>query len=57
MLPIFAFMQLLLEIFSGIANSIDPDQTAQEQSDLGLQCLHIAILSESLVYKILGHLL
>ena len=24
-----------------MANSVDPDQTAQEQSDLSLQCLHI----------------
>ena len=24
---------------NGIANSEDPDQTAQEQSDLGLHCL------------------
>ena len=23
----------------GMANSVDPDQTAQEQSDLGLHCL------------------
>ena len=35
-----------------MANSVDPEQTA----DLSLHCLHYAILSESLVYKILGHL-
>ena len=35
-------MHLFLEILSGMANSVDPDQTAlQEQSDLGLHCLHM----------------
>ena len=34
------FMQLFLKILCGMANSVDPDQTA---------------LSENLVYKILGH--
>ena len=28
-----------LEDADGMANSVDPDQTAQEQSDLGLQSL------------------
>ena len=46
-----------------MANSVDPDQTALEQSDVGLHCLQYMylfvyfILSETLVYKILGHLL
>ena len=44
-------MQLFLKIFTGMANSVDPDQ---EQSDLGLHCLHI--LSDTLMYKILRHL-
>ena len=38
------FMQLCLKIFNGMANNVDPDQTGallQEQSDLGLHCLHI----------------
>ena len=46
------FMPLFLKILSGMANSIDPDQTApsgmanridhvQEQSDLSLYCLHM----------------
>ena len=40
-----------------MANSVDPDQTApQEQSDLGLYCLHYVILSDTLVYEIFGHL-
>ena len=30
------FMKTLLEILSGMANSVDPDQTA-----VGLHCLHI----------------
>ena len=35
-------MQMSLKIFSGMANSVDPDQTApQEQSDLGLHCLQM----------------
>ena len=34
-------MQLFLKILSGMANSVDPDQTAP--SDLGLHCLHIPI--------------
>ena len=37
-------MQLIFEVLSGKANSVDPDQTApegtvQEQSDLGLHCI------------------
>ena len=35
---ILLFMQLFLKILSGIANSVDRNQ---EQSDLGLHCLHI----------------
>ena len=31
----FAFLQLYLKIHSGMANNVDPDQTAQ-----GLHCLH-----------------
>ena len=30
-------MQLFLKISNGMVNSVDPDQ---EQSDLGLHCLH-----------------
>ena len=38
----FAFMQSFLKILSGMANSVDPDQTApEEQSDLGLHYLHM----------------
>ena len=40
-------MQLLLKMLSGMANSVDPDQTAPAS----------AILLETLVYEILGHLL
>ena len=36
-------MHLSLKMFSGMANSVDPDQTApEEQSDLSLHCLHVA---------------
>ena len=36
-------MQVFLKILSGMANSVDPDQTApSEQSDLGLHCLHMS---------------
>ena len=49
-------MQLFLKILSGKANSVNSDQTApQEQSDLGPHCLHV-ILSDKLVFEILGHL-
>ena len=46
-------MQMNLKIFCGVANSVDPDQTAPSGSAL-FAC---AILSESLVFKILGHFL
>ena len=29
----------------------------QEQSDLGLHCLHMSFFSDTLVFEILGHLL
>ena len=38
------FTQLSLKMLSGIANSVDPDQTApleQSDRDLGLHCLHM----------------
>ena len=36
------FMQRSLKLLSGMAKSVDPDQTAPlEQSDLGLHCLHM----------------
>ena len=41
---ILLLMQLFPKSFSGMANYVDPDQTAptgQEQSDLGLHCLHM----------------
>ena len=31
------------KILIGMANNVDPDQTAQEQSHLGLHCLHILL--------------
>ena len=37
-------MHLFLKIPSGMANSVDPDQTAPEQSDLGLHGLHMLYL-------------
>ena len=37
---IFAFCTVVFKIHSGMANSVDPNQT-REQSDLGLHCLHI----------------
>ena len=41
-------MQLFLKIFSGMTNSVDPDQTAPFFS--------YAIFVRNLVYKKLGHL-
>ena len=50
-------MHLLLKILCGMANSVDPDQSApgvQEQSDLGSALFAHVILSDTLVFKILG---
>ena len=44
-------MQLFLKTLSGMADSVDPDQTASS----GL--FAYAILSQTLVYEILGYLL
>ena len=48
-------MQLCVQILSGGANSVDPDQTAPSGSGSALFAYAI-ILSETLVNKILGHL-
>ena len=40
----------------GKANTVNFDQTAQGQCDLGLHCLH-AILSKTLAHKTLRHLM
>ena len=55
---IFAFMQLFLKIcFSGMANNVDPDQTAPSGAVwFGSTLFAYAILSEAFVYKIFGHL-
>ena len=51
-------MHLSLKMFGGMAKSEDPDQTAPSgASDLGSALFAHGILSETLVYKILGHLL
>ena len=47
-------MQLFLKMLTGMANIVDPDQ---EQSGLGLHCLHMPFMSDTLVFKILGHFL
>ena len=40
-LPKFCFLcSCFLKYLMGMANSVDPDQTAQELSDLWLHCLH-----------------
>ena len=50
-------MQLFLKIFTGMANSADPDQTAPEGAVWsGSALFAYAILSETLS-EILGHLL
>ena len=50
----FAFYAVAMfhKIFSGMANSVDPDQSALGQ---GLHCLHVSFLSEIFVDEILGH--
>ena len=50
-------MQLFLKILSAIANSKDPDQTAPSGAVRpGSARFAYVILSETLVYEILGHL-
>ena len=50
-------MQLLLEILSGMANSVNPDQTAPSRAVRSESALVAnAILLETLVYGILGYL-
>ena len=52
------FMQLFLKIQSGISNSADPDQTAPFGVVWSESALFAyAILSEMMVYEILGHLM
>ena len=46
-------MQMSLKMLSGMANSADPDQTVLSGSAL----FAFAILSETKVFEILGHLL
>ena len=51
-LPKIQTKRLNLRVFppiyaNGIANSEDPDQTAEEQSDLGLHCLPRSICLET----------
>ena len=51
-------MQLFLKLLSEMANSVDPDQTAPEGAVpvwTGSALFAYAILSEILVYEILGH--
>ena len=51
-------MQLFLKIPSGMANSVDPDETAPEGTVRTGSALFIcAVLLETLVKKILGYLL
>ena len=50
-------MQLFLKILSRIANSVDPDQTAPSGAVWsGSTLFAYAILLETLMYKVLGHL-
>ena len=46
-------MHLSLKMLSGMANSEEPDQTAPES---GSALFAFGILSETLVFKMLGHL-
>ena len=50
-------MHLFLKILSGMANSVDPDQTAPSGAVWsGSALFAYVILSETLVFEILGHL-
>ena len=54
---ILLFMQLFLKVLSGMANSVDPDQTAPSGAVWsGSALLAYVILSDTLVFEILGHL-
>ena len=50
-------MQLFLKILSGMANSVDPDQTAPSAVWSGSALFAYVILSDILVFEILEHLL
>ena len=51
-------MQLFPKIASGMASSLDSDQTAPSEAVWsGSKLFAYAILSDTLVYEILGHLL
>ena len=51
-------MQLFLKILSGMANSVDPNQTAPSGAVWsGSALFAYVILSETLVFEFLGHLL
>ena len=57
LVQILLFMQLFPKISSGIPNNVDPDQTAPEGAVWsGSTLFAYAILSDTLVYEILGHL-
>ena len=50
-------MQLFLKLLSGIANSVDPDQTAPSEAVWSAFALFAyVILSDSLMFEILRHL-
>ena len=50
-------MHLLLKKLGGMADSVDPDQTAPETAVWsGSALFAYAILSDTLVFEILGHL-
>ena len=50
-------MHLFLKILSGMANSVDPDQTAPSGAVWsGSALFAYVILSETLVFEFLGHL-
>ena len=54
---ILFFIQLFLKAFSGMANSVDPDQTAPSGAVWsGSALFAYALLSETLVYEISGDL-
>ena len=49
----YVFMHLFDKILDGKANSVDPDQTALEQSDLGLHYLHMPFCQIGMCMKFL----
>ena len=50
---ILLFMQLFLKILNGMANTVDPNQTAPSGAIFSGSTLHMQFLSETVVFEML----